>query len=47
MWRLTLHGSLEGVDGVDLRDNDTSTEAVECLGASLADVTKSSDNSNL
>jgi hypothetical protein len=39
--------SLKGVDGVDLGDNDTGTHAVESLGAALADITETSDNSDL
>lgn len=39
--------SLESVDGVNLSDKDASTHAVQGLGASLADVTESSNDGNL
>ena len=41
------NGSLEGVDGVDLRDNDTGTHAVESLGATLTDITETSNDGDL
>jgi hypothetical protein len=41
------NGSLEGVDGVNLSDDDTGTHAVESLGATLADITETSDNGDL
>lgn len=41
------HGSLEGVDRVNLGDDDTSTHAVEGHGAALADITKSGNNGDL
>lgn len=44
---VTLDGSLEGVDGVDLSDNDTGTHGVESLGTTLADITVTSDDSDL
>jgi hypothetical protein len=40
-------GGLESVDGVDLGDNDASTHAVESLGTALADITETSNNSDL
>ena len=40
-------GSLEGVDGVDLSNEDASTHGVESLGATLTDITETSDNGNL
>merc|ERR1711994_1127883 len=40
-------GGLEGVDGIDLCNNDTAAEAAEGLGAALADVTVSGDDSDL
>jgi hypothetical protein len=40
-------GSLESVDGVNLGDNDTSTHAMESLGAALANITETSDDSDL
>jgi len=43
----TGDGSLEGVDGIDLRDNDASTHAVESLGAALTDITEASNDSDL
>ena len=44
---VTFHGSLEGVDGVDLGDDDPATESAEGLRTALADITVSSDDSNL
>ena len=41
------NGSLEGVDGVYLGDDDTSTHAVESLGATLTDVTETSNDGDL
>lgn len=35
---LTLHGGLQGVDGVDLCDDDAGAEATQGLDAALADV---------
>ena len=43
----TLHGSLESVDGIDLGDEDASAEGTESLGASLADITIASNDSDL
>lgn len=40
-------GSLEGVDGVDLSNEDASTHGVKSLGATLTDITETSDNGNL
>jgi hypothetical protein len=40
-------GGLESIDGVDLSDNDTGTHAVESLGTALADITETSDDSDL
>jgi hypothetical protein len=40
-------GSLESVDGIDLSDDDTGTHAVESLSTALADVTETSDDSDL
>jgi hypothetical protein len=44
---VTSHGSLEGVDGVNLGDDDTGTHAVEGHGAALADITETGDNGDL
>ena len=44
---VTLDGSLEGVDGVDLSDNDTGTHGVESLGTTLADITVTGNDSDL
>lgn len=44
---VTLDSSLEGVDGVDLSDNDTGTHGVESLGTTLADITVTGDDSDL
>lgn len=42
-----LDSGLQGVDGVNLRDKDASTHAVQSLSAALADITVSSNNANL
>lgn len=44
---VTLHGSLKSVDGIDLSDDDTGTHTPEGSGGTLADITVSSNNSNL
>lgn len=44
---VTGHGSLEGVDGVDLGDDDSGTVRSEGLGATLSDVTETSNGSDL
>lgn len=44
---VTLNGSLESVDGVDLGDEDAGTHGVESLGATLADITVTGDDSDL
>lgn len=44
---VTGDGGLEGVDGIDLSDDDASTHGVEGLGAALADITETSDDSDL
>jgi len=44
---VTFAGGLEGVDGVNLCDDDTAAEATERLGAALADITVSGDDSDL
>ena len=44
---VALDGGLEGVDGVDLSDKDTSAHRVQGLGATLADITVTSNDSNL
>ena len=54
-WCSLLHGEnleardcgLESVDRINLGDQDTSTHGVQCLGAALADITETSDNSDL
>ena len=40
-------GSLEGVDGIDLSDDDAGTHGVESLGATLTDITETGDNGDL
>ena len=40
-------GSLESVDGVDLSDENAGTHGVESLGATLTDITETSDNGDL
>lgn len=44
---VTGDGGLEGVDGIDLSNDDASTHGVEGLGAALADITETSDDSDL
>lgn len=44
---VALDGSLEGVDGVDLGDQDAGTHAAESIGTALADITVTGDNGNL
>ena len=44
---VTLHGSLESVDGVNLGDNDTSTHTLEGSGGTLSDITVSGNDSDL
>lgn len=41
------NSSLESVDGINLSDDDTSTHALKSLGAALADITETSNDSNL
>ncbi|KAH6604358.1 hypothetical protein Trco_007804 [Trichoderma cornu-damae] len=41
------HGSLEGVDGVDLGDDDPGAHAVESHGAALADIAEAGNDSDL
>lgn len=42
----TLHGSLQGINGVDLSDNDTSSEPTQSLDTALAYVAVTSHHSN-
>lgn len=44
---VALDGSLEGVDGVNLGDKDTSTHGAEGVRATLADVTVTGNNGDL
>ena len=44
---ITLDGSLEGVDGINLGNEDASTHRVEGLGATLADITVTGNNGDL
>lgn len=44
---VTLHSSLESVDGVDLGDKDTRAESAEGSSATLTDITVTSDNGHL
>jgi hypothetical protein len=39
--------SLKGIDGVDLGDEDARTHSLQCFGTSFADVTVSSDDTDL
>ena len=41
------HGSLEGVDGIDLSDDDAGTHVTERDSAALADITETGDNGDL
>lgn len=43
----TRDSSLEGVDGVNLSDDDTGTHGVESHGATLSDITETGDNGDL
>lgn len=43
----TGDGSLESVDGVDFRNKDASTHSVESHGATLSDITETSNDSDL
>lgn len=40
----TLHGGLEGIDGIDLSDDDASALAAKRLGGTFADVSVATDN---
>jgi len=44
---VTGDGSLEGVDGIDLGDQDTGTHRTESHGATLSDVSETGDNGSL
>jgi len=44
---VSLHASLESIDGVNLSDEDTGSHLLESLGASLTDISVSSDNGDL
>ena len=44
---VALHGSLQGIDGVNLGDDDSAAEAAEGLGGSLADISVSGDERSL
>ena len=41
------HGGLEGTDGIDLGDDDTSTLTTERVSTTLGDITETADNSGL
>lgn len=43
----TFHGSLQGVDGVDLRDNDAGAEPTQGLDAALTHVTVAGHHGHL
>lgn len=43
----TLHGGLQGVDGVDLCDDDTGAEATQSLDAAFTHVTVTSHHCHL
>merc|ERR1712198_260433 len=42
-----FHGGLQGVDGIDFRDQDAGAESAESLSAAFADVTVSGDGGDL
>lgn len=44
---VTSHGGLEGVDGINLGNNDTGTHAVQGHGTALADITETGHNGDL
>jgi len=44
---VTGHGSLEGVDGIDLGNDDSGTVRSEGLGTTLSDITETGDDSDL
>jgi len=44
---VTLHGGLKGVDGINLRDDNSASEPTEGLGGSLTDISVSGDESDL
>jgi len=44
---VSFHGGLQSVDGVDFGNNDTSSHSAEGRGASLTDISVSSDNGDL
>lgn len=44
---VTGNSGLESVDGINLSDDDTGTHAVESLGATLTDITETSNDGNL
>lgn len=44
---VTLDSGLEGVDGVDLSNENTSTHGVESLSATLADITETGNDTDL
>jgi len=43
----TLHGRLQSVDGIDLRDQDAGAKSAKSLSAAFADVTVTGDDGNL
>ena len=44
---VTRNGGLEGVDGIDLSNKDASTHAAESIGTALANITETSNDSDL
>jgi hypothetical protein len=44
---VSRNSGLEGIDGIDLSDENASTHGMKCLSTALADITESSDDSNL
>lgn len=41
---VTCHGGLEGIDGVDLGDEDTSTVRFQRFGTTFTDITETGDD---
>ncbi len=42
---VAFHAGLKGTDGIDFSDIDSGSTASECLGASLSDVSETTDQS--
>merc|ERR1739838_618437 len=44
---VSFHGGLKGVDGIDLRDQNSGAESTQSLGAAFADISVSGDAGDL